>query len=437
MCVVWRDGGARTASAPASAAPVCRERATDTPCRRRRQTPQPNPTQPTPTRTPTPHPSVPQLAHRLLHTRYTDHSLDTQPSARDLAEGGGGVSAHGCPCLGHHSLLPGGNKSAQPNRRAPPARGAGRAFAGLAGASALAATRLQTWRRMLAPLVCCCSRQLRVGCTARRPARVLVCVDSASRPLPACWLQNFDTPHPTHHPGHALRDICRCWSVPRPPQRASGGTSASPWWATPGGASDGPPAGDASWSSLPAPHGVLVGRWAWPVLRGCVAAGPDQQTSCRVPSNECRLCSHPLGLGMLLSKHSWHVNNVCTHDCAPRNVAHPIALNRCHQIESLNWVAALSQPPLCSFLPHTPHLPATLDALCRKRCGICDSRAPEAPHVPASQCAWPLCLALPALHDNGRLQPCNAAFLAGKCLPLQRSPARQAALLSWPSLPLL
>lgn len=32
-----------------------------------------------------------ELAHRLLHTRYTDHSLDTQPSARDLAEGGGGV----------------------------------------------------------------------------------------------------------------------------------------------------------------------------------------------------------------------------------------------------------------------------------------------------------------------------------------------------------
>ncbi len=34
-----------------------------------------------------------QVAHQLLHTRYTDHSLDTQPTAHNLAEGGGGVSA--------------------------------------------------------------------------------------------------------------------------------------------------------------------------------------------------------------------------------------------------------------------------------------------------------------------------------------------------------
>ncbi|KAL4447934.1 hypothetical protein ABPG75_005153 [Micractinium tetrahymenae] len=33
-----------------------------------------------------------ELAHKLLHTHYTDHSVDTQPTARDLLEGSGGVS---------------------------------------------------------------------------------------------------------------------------------------------------------------------------------------------------------------------------------------------------------------------------------------------------------------------------------------------------------
>lgn len=41
-----------------------------------------------PARLPRSPPPRPQLAHQLLHTRYTDHSVDTQPTARDLLEGG-------------------------------------------------------------------------------------------------------------------------------------------------------------------------------------------------------------------------------------------------------------------------------------------------------------------------------------------------------------
>lgn len=111
-----------------------------------------------------------QVAHQLLHTRYTDHSLDTQPTAHNLAEGGGGVSAswrH--PCC-HASSY------ARPDVRGT-RKGccSGSAPAGAAPGLAWLPS-ITAWGRHLAELAALPVPPVTEACAHCRPARSLVWV---------------------------------------------------------------------------------------------------------------------------------------------------------------------------------------------------------------------------------------------------------------------